>query len=100
MTASVESIIAPSATRLFIMYKLNTGFAAANDTTPSALHNVRFNLQVNQSLPFLRFMNANWEMLVAVTNLFRDDMVDSSVYDELFVIEPPKRVLGGVTMRF
>jgi hypothetical protein len=100
LTASIESIIAASSTRLFIMYKLNTGFAAANDTTPSALHNVRFNLQVNQSLPFLRFMNANWEMLVAVTNLFRDEMIDSSVYDELFVIEPPKRVLGGVTMRF
>jgi hypothetical protein len=45
-------------------------------------------------------MNANWEMLVAVTNLFRDDMIDSSVYDELFVVEPPKRLLGGVTMRF
>ena len=100
MTASVESIIAPSSTRLFILYKLNTGFAAANDTTPSALHNVRFNVQVNQSLPFLKFMNADWEMLVAVTNLFRDEMLDSSVYDELFVIEPPKRVLGGVSVRF
>ena len=100
VTASIESIIAPSSTRLFIMYKLNTGFAAANDTTPSALHNVRFNVQVNQSLPFLQVMKANWEMVVAVTNLFRDDMIDSSVYDELFVIEPPKRVLGGITMRF
>jgi hypothetical protein len=100
MTASVESIIAPSSTRLFILYKLNTGFAAANDTTPSALHNVRFNVQVNQSLPFLKFMGADWEMLVAVTNLFRDELIDSSVYDELFVIEPPKRVLGGVTVRF
>jgi outer membrane receptor protein involved in Fe transport len=100
MTASVESIIAPSSTRLFILYKLNTGFAAANDTTPSALHNVRFNVQVNQSLPFLKFMNADWEMLVAVTNVFHDEMLDSSVYDELFVIEPPKRVLGGVTVRF
>jgi hypothetical protein len=100
LTASVETIITPSATRLFIMYKLNTGFATANDTTPSALHDVRFNVQVNQSLPFLSFMNANWEMLVAVTNLFRDDMLDSSVYDELFVVAPPKRVLGGVTVRF
>ncbi len=100
VTASVESIIAASSTRLFIMYKLNTGFATANDTTPSALHNVRFNVQVNQSLPFIGFMNANWEMLVAVTNLFRDEMVDSSVYDELFVVAPPKRVLGGVTVRF
>jgi hypothetical protein len=100
LTASIESIIAPSSTRVFIMYKLNTGFAAANDTTPSVLHNVRFNVQVNQSLPFLQVMNANWEMVAAVTNLFRDDMIDSSVYDELFVIEPPKRVLGGITMRF
>ena len=100
MTASVESIIAPSSTRLFILYKLNTGFAAATDTTPSPLHNVRFNVQVNQSLPFLTFMNANWEMVVAVTNLFRDEPMDSSVYDELFVVAPPKRMLGGVTVRF
>jgi hypothetical protein len=35
-----------------------------------------------------------------VNNLFRSDVLDGSVYDELFVVEPPKRVLGGVTMRF
>jgi hypothetical protein len=100
MTASVESIIAPSATRMFILYKLNTGFASATDTTPSALRNVRFNVQVNQALPFLTFLSANWEMLVDVSNLFYDEPLGASVYDELFVVEPPKRVLGGVTMRF
>ena len=100
MTASVESVIAATATRLFILYKLNTGFAAASDTTPSPLRNVRFNVQVNQSLPFLRMLSADWEMIVAVNNLFRDALLDSSLYDELFVVEPPKRVLGGVTMRF
>src|SRR5690606_1315038 len=100
LTAAVETHVAPTATRVFIMYKLNTGFATANDTTPSALHNVRFNVQVNQGMPFLRFMNANWEMVAAVSNLFRDETLDSSVYDELFVVAPPKRVLGGITMRF
>lgn len=100
LTTSVESIIAPTATRLFILYKLNTGFAEANDTTPSALRNVRFSAQVNQSLPFLKFLSADWEMLVAVSNLFREDLIEASVYDELFVVEPPKRVLGGITMRF
>ena len=100
LTAAVETLVAPSATRVFIMYKLNTGFATANDTTPSALHNVRFNVQVNQALPFLGFLDANWEMVAAVTNLFRDETLDSSVYDELFVVAPPKRVLGGITMRF
>lgn len=100
VTASLDTEIAPTATRFFILYKLNTGFADANDTTPSPLRNVRFNVQVNQSLPFLNLMSGNWEMLVAVSNLFRDDVLDGSVYDELFVVEPPKRVLGGVTMRF
>ena len=67
---------------------------------PSPLRNVRFNAQVNQSLPFLRMRGADFEMLVAVTNLFRNELLDASVYDELFVVEPPKRVLGGVTVRF
>ena len=57
-------------------------------------------MQVNQALPFLNFTNAQWEMLVAVSNLFRDDWARRSVYDELLVVRPPKRVLGGVTVRF
>jgi len=100
MTASVESVIAPSSTRFFVLYKLNTGVATANDAPASALRNGRFNVQVRQALPFLNFMHANWEMLVAVSNLFRDEAVDASVYDELFVVQPPKRILGGVTVRF
>src|SRR5688572_13570942 len=98
MTASVESVISPSSTRFFVLYKVNTGVAATNEA--SALRNGRFNVQVRQALPFLNFMNANWEMLVAVSNLFRDEVVDASVYDELLVVQPPKRVLGGVTVRF
>jgi hypothetical protein len=62
--------------------------------------NTRFDVQVNQSLPFLNFSSAQWEMLVAVSNLFKEDWADTSVYDELFVVRPPKRVLGGVTVRF
>jgi hypothetical protein len=100
ITASVESVIAPSATRFFVLYKVNSGIAAANNATVSPLRNGRFNVQVSQALPFLTFMKADWEMLVAVSNLFRDELVDASVYDELMVVHPPKRVLGGVTVRF
>jgi len=32
--------------------------------------------------------------------MFRDDLLDSSVYDELLVVRPPKRVVGGLTVRF
>jgi hypothetical protein len=39
-------------------------------------------------------------MLVAVRNLFRESFADASVYDELLVARPPKRLLGGITVKF
>ena len=96
VTASVESVVAPTATRLFVIYKMNSAFSGVRSPMTTA----RFNVQVNQALPFLDFANAHWEMLMAVSNLFRDDLVDASVYDEVMVIHAPKRVLGGVTVRF
>ena len=98
LTASIESVIAPTATRIYALYKVNTAFADASGATGNP--GVRFDVQVNQALPFLRVLNARWEMLVAVSNVFREDLVDSSVYDELLVVRPPKRVVGGVTVRF
>ena len=100
MTATVESIVTPTATRLFVLYKLNAAFDDAGTLGAVSGSNARFDVQVNQSLPFLNFSNAQWEMLVAVSNLFKEDWAETSVYDELFVVRPPKRVLGGVTVRF
>ena len=100
VTATVESIVTPTATRLFVLYKLNAAFDDARMLGAVSGTNARFDVQVNQSLPFLNFSNAQWEMLVAVSNLFKEDWAETSVYDELFVIRPPKRVLGGVTVRF
>ena len=100
VTASLESVVAPSATRLLVVYKLNTAYAASKfgDVTPNA--GVRFDIQVNQALPFMNFTSAQWEMLVAVSNLFKEALYENSVYDELMVVRPPKRVLGGITVRF
>ena len=100
LTASFESVVAPTATRVFVLYKVNTAFAAATADASSPVAGARFDVQINQALPFLKFANASWEALVAVRNLFRDDVLDSSVYDELLVVRPPKQVLGGVTVRF
>jgi hypothetical protein len=100
VTATVESVVAPTATRLFVIYKMNAAFDAARTLGAVSGTNTRFDVQVNQSLPFLNFSSAQWEMLVAVSNLFKEDWAETSVYDELFVVRPPKRVLGGVTVRF
>jgi hypothetical protein len=95
VTASIESVVSPTSTRVFAIYRMNTGFAQT-ESAGSFATKARFNVQVNQALPFLR----NWEMLVAVSNLFREDALDGSVYDEVMVVNPPKRVLGGVSVRF
>jgi hypothetical protein len=98
LTASFDGVIGQSGTRLFVLYKVNSAFA--RDTASNSMATGRFNVQVNQSLPFMRLAHANWEMLAAVSNLFNEDLSDGSVYDEPFVVHPPKRILGGVTVRF
>ena len=100
VTASLESVVSPTATRLFVLYKMNAAFDSSHAVASVPGTNTRFDVQVNQSLPFLNFSSAQWEMLVAVSNLFKEDWADTSVYDELMVVRPPKRVLGGVTVRF
>lgn len=98
LTTSIESVLPVTDTRVFVVYKVNTGFAAAAAPVPQAA--ARFDVQLNQSLPFLNFTSAQWEMLVAVRNLFRDELLEASIYDELLVVRPPKRIVGGVTVRF
>jgi hypothetical protein len=39
-------------------------------------------------------------MLVAVRNAFSDGFSDSSIYDELLVVRAPKRIVGGLSVRF
>ncbi len=100
LTASVQSVVPVVETRLLVVYNVNS--AAAMEAEPGgALGGAgRFEVQMNQALPFLAFANARWEALVAVRNMFYDAAEGASVYDELLVVRPPTRVLGGVTVKF
>jgi hypothetical protein len=100
VTTSVETAIAQTSTHVYVLYKLNSGFARQTPDAQEPGLAARFDIQVNQALPFMDFTSADWEVLVAVCNLFRDAVGERSIYDELLVIRPPKRVLGGVRVRF
>ena len=100
LTASVHTEVPATATRVYVLYKLNNGFASQQRDVREPRFGTRFDVQVNQALPFLNFTSAQWEMLVTVRNLFREDLLDASPYDELLVVKPPKRVVGGLTVRF
>ena len=100
VTATLDSVVAPSATRVFVVYKVNSAFTRTHESLAGSLASARFNVQVNQALPFISLANASWEMLAAVSNLFGDDALDGSVYEQSMVVRPPKRILGGVTVKF
>ena len=100
LTTSLETDVPHTATRVFLLYKVNNAFA--RPATPGHLAlDYRFDVQVNQALPFMPFSSAaRWEVLVGLRNLFRDPNEAGSIYDELLVVRPPKRVIGGVLIRF
>ena len=100
LTTSLETEVPQTATRVFLLYKINNAFARDGDPAHPAL-DYRFDVQVNQALPFMPFSGtARWEVLVGLRNLFRDPNDVGSIYDELLVVRPPKRVIGGVLIRF
>ena len=66
----------------------------------SALNSARFDVQLRQGLPFLGSLTrADWEFLLAVRNLFYET-TEGATLDEVAVLNPPKRVLGGISVRF
>jgi hypothetical protein len=100
LTTSVETEFPQSATRLFVLYKMNSGYIRADGSESRPGLDGRWDVQVIQSLPFMRFTSADWEMLVGVRNLFRESFAETSLYDELLVARPPKRLVGGITVKF
>jgi hypothetical protein len=100
---SIETNVPETSTHVLVLYRISNAFArpasGSEGSDRSGLES-RFDVQVRQSLPFMNFSNAKWEMLLAVRNFFRETVDQQSVYDELLVLRPPKRIVGGVTMRF
>ena len=100
VTARVVTDVPETATRVAATWKVNSAFARRSPLLAEASSDARFDVQVSQRLPFLSSTGADWEFVVAVRNLFRDGEAIGSIYDELLVIRPPKRVVGGVLVKF
>lgn len=99
-TMSLQTEIPCTATRLEVLYKLNNAFTKTDIERQGPGVDARFDVRVNQALPFMNFRTSQWEMLVAVRNLFHESLSNASAYDELLVVRPPKRIVGGLTVKF
>jgi hypothetical protein len=98
LSTAVETSVPETATRILVVARVSQSAPAQG--SDKSRYDSRFHVQVNQSLPFMDFSTARWEMLVAVRNSFHEAAVDASVFDELLVARPPKRIVGGLTLRF
>ena len=98
VTTTLEAEVPQTSTRLYVLYRLNSGFAG----DPVALQSAdgRFDMQLRQGLPFMSSTKGDWEMMLGVRSLFRSAVDDRSIYDELLVVRAPKRVIGGLQVRF
>jgi outer membrane receptor for ferrienterochelin and colicin len=100
LAARVETTIEGTDTRVVAYYRLNRRMPDAVEPSPAELTHRRFDVQLSQGLPFLgSFTRADWNFLLAVRNLFYETS-EGALMDEMAVINPPKRVLGGISVRF
>jgi TonB dependent receptor/Carboxypeptidase regulatory-like domain len=96
LSTTFDAEVPRTDTRFVLLYRLNSGFA---ESLAVPMGNGRFDVQLRQGLPFLDGAG-DWEMLVGVRSLFRPSLEDRSLYDELLVVRAPKRVIGGLQVRF
>ena len=100
VTTSIETDVPQTATRVFVLYKVNNALRArSRSARPGARLSLR---RAGESGAAVHAVlgAARWEVLVGLRNLFRDPNDAGSIYDELLVVRPPKRVIGGVLIRF
>jgi hypothetical protein len=101
LSARLEAAVAQSDTRLVAYYRFNSLMPAGQYVVnPGALNNTRFDVQLSQGLPFLGALTrADWDFLLTVRNLYYETD-EGATLDELAVLNPPRRVLGGISVRF
>jgi len=93
----LQAVLRATDTRLVAFCRVNT-------LSPEAAFDgetiTRFDVQISQGIPFLGDLtHADWELLLAYRNLFYETD-EGGMLDELAVVNPPSRVLGGITVRF
>jgi hypothetical protein len=102
LMTSLETEIDRTQTRLLAVYRLmsHPSFLPGDVEEGEYTLDSRFNVQVYQMLPFVGWEKTQWELMLAVRNLFYEDLGNVTFLDELAIIDSPRRLLGGVLVRF
>jgi hypothetical protein len=101
VTMRVDAAAPRTGTRFSAACRFNTLFTRGQVDEAEPGRATRFDVQVYQGVPFLNGEAAQVELVFGVRNLIRSGLeAGTSIYDELLVVRPPTRVVGGVTVQF
>jgi hypothetical protein len=101
VTLRVDAAAPRTGTRFSTACRYNSRFTrgTVDEDTPAGA--VRYDVQVYQGVPYLRGEAAQVELVFGVGNLIRSGLDSvASLYDEVLVVRPPTRVVGGFTVQF
>ena len=98
--ARLQAVLRATDTRIAAFCRMNTLAPDAEGPGTEADRFTRFDVQLSQGIPFIgELTRADWELLLAYRNLFYE-VSEGGTLDELSVVNPPTRMLGGITVRF
>ena len=97
ITTTFGADVPQTKTRMLIVYRVSNGYATLDS---GATLGARFDMQLNQGLPFVPTTAGQWEVLLSLKNTLRDQRFGMSMLDELLAVSTPTRVVGGVQVRF
>lgn len=102
VTGAIDARIPESDTHIQLAYRFNSALMRGQTQAWSALADGRFDVQLRQALPFQPIDGGRFEVMFAINNLLRDPSgsIVGAFYDELLTVRSPRRVLGGVQVRF
>lgn len=101
--AEAVARIRPSRTRIQAAYRLirHPGLAPTHPALEATNeHTTRFDVELVQLIPFADWSGTEWELSFAVRDLFFREMIGRSLLDEIAVAHAPRRVVGGLAVRF
>jgi hypothetical protein len=100
VTATLETYIPESSTRISFAYRFNTAYSRARWMGREPAPGQRFHVQIHQALPYQPIRDGRLEAVFAIRTLFRDAGDVRPFYDELLTVAPPLRLMGGVQVKF
>ncbi len=103
LSAEAEARLRSTGTRLAFATRMirHPGLVPGGfEATDGAELLTRFDVELVQLIPFADWSGTEWELSFAVRDLFFREMVGRPLLDELAVARAPRRIVGGLLVRF